>query len=101
MGEAIRKVVSERLAREQSLIPGGLVTVNRVDVAKDFSTAWVFYSVFGSDLSEKDLAVAMKEHQAEFRHEISKKLNLRHTPRVEFCFDRNIEYAFKIDSLLK
>jgi|SRR5580704_4542507 ribosome-binding factor A len=101
MGEAIRKVVSEKFSRDHSPIPNAIITVNRVELAKDFSTAWIFYSVFGSDLEEKELALIMKQHESEFRYEISQKLNLRRTPRIEFRFDKNTEYAFKIDGLLK
>lgn len=101
MGEAIRKVVTEKLLREHSLIPAALVTINRVDVTPDYGVAKIFYSVFGGDVGEKEASVLMKGHQAEFRYEISQKLNLRRTPRVEFCFDKNTEYAFKIDGLLK
>lgn len=101
MGEAIRKVVCEKVARHHSLLPKGMLTINRVDVTADYGVAKVFYSIFGSDLGEKEVQNIMKDHQPEFRFEISQKLNLRHTPVIEFCLDKNTEYAFKIDSLLK
>jgi ribosome-binding factor A len=101
MSEAIRKVVTEKLMREQSIIPAALVTINRVDVTKDFGMAKIFYSVFGNNVDERSASALMKEHQAEFRYEISQKLNLRRTPKVEFCFDKNTEHAFKIDALLR
>jgi ribosome-binding factor A len=100
MSEAIRRVVTEKLLREHSLIPQALVTINRVDVAPDYGLAKIFYSVFG-DIGEREASAVMKGHQSEFRYEISRKLNLRRTPRVEFCFDKNIEYACKINKLLK
>lgn len=101
MSEAIRKVVTEKLTREGSLIPGSFVTINKVLVTPDFSTARIFYSVFGGDVDERAVSQLMKGHAAAFRFEISQKLNLRRTPKVEFCFDKNTEHAFKIDSLLK
>lgn len=101
MGEAIRKVVTEKLSREQSLIPSAFLTINRVDVAEDFGTAKIYYSVFGGNLDERQKSVLMKEHQAEFRYEISQKLNLRRTPKIVFCLDKNTEHAFKINELLK
>ncbi|HXW53660.1 MAG TPA: 30S ribosome-binding factor RbfA [Myxococcota bacterium] len=100
MGEAIRKVITQKLIRDTSPIPQGIVTINRVDVTKDFALAKIFYSVFGSDVSEQEASHLMKEHQPEFRYEISQKLNLRRTPKIEFCFDKNTEYAFKINELL-
>jgi ribosome-binding factor A len=101
MGEAIRKVVTEKLLRETSIIPQAMVTINRVDVTKDYANAKIFYSVFGADVNEKEAATAMKDHQNEFRYEISQKLNLRRTPKIEFCYDKNTEYAFRIDELLR
>jgi ribosome-binding factor A len=100
MGEAIRKIVCEKVARHHSLLPQGMVTINRVDVTADYGVAKIFYSVFGCDLNEQEAQAVMKDHQPEFRYEISKKLNLRRTPRIEFCFDKNTAYAFKINSLL-
>lgn len=100
MGEAIRKVVSEKISREISLVPNAMVTINRVDVAPDYGVAKIFYSVFGTELKEEQLEKLMKEHQREFRFEISKKLNMRKTPKIQFCFDKNIAYAAKIDELL-
>src|SRR5271156_789675 len=94
MGEAIRKVITQKLTREQSLIPNALVTINRVDVTNDFALAKVFYSIFGNSIDEEKTASLMKEYQGEFRYEISQKLNLRRTPKIEFCFDKNTEYAF-------
>lgn len=101
MSEAIRKVVTEKLMRDISPIPKALVTINRVDVSKDFAVAKIFYSVFGEDIKEQEAYALMKRQQPEFRYEISQKLDLRRTPRIEFCFDKNTEYAFKIDKLLK
>lgn len=101
IGEAIRKVVCEKVARHHSLLPSGVLTINRVDVTPDYSVAKIFYSVFGSELGELEAQKVMKTHQPEFRFEISQKLNMRRTPRIEFCFDKNTEHAFMIDGLLR
>jgi len=101
MGEAIRKVVTQKLLRDHSLFPQAVVTISKVDVSQDFGHAKIFYSVFGQDVDESDSLAVMKDMQNEFRFEISQKLNLRKTPKVEFCFDKNPSYANKIDQILK
>lgn len=101
MAESIRKVVSEKIAREGASLMGAVVTINRVDLAPDYSHAKVFYSVFGSSLAENEIVRLMKDLVGDFRFEISQKLNFRKTPRLQFCYDRNTEHAFRIDSLLK
>ena len=101
IGEAIRKVVCEKIARHQGLIPSCVLTINRVEVSADYELAKIFYSVFGNNIGEAEAQKIMKSHQPEFRFEVSKALNMRRTPRIEFCFDRNTEHAFRIDGLLK
>jgi ribosome-binding factor A len=99
MEEAIRRVISEKILKDGTLIPGTIFTVNRVDISSDFALAKVYYSVFGN-IGEKESSTVMKSHFAEFRYEISKRLNLRRTPRIIFCFDKNTEHAFRINSLI-
>lgn len=100
ISEAIRKVITEKLIKDSSPIPKAIVTVNKVDLSPDFALAKIFYSVFGNDFNEISANSLMKKCASDYRHEISQKLNLRRTPRVQFCFDKNTEYAFKIDELL-
>lgn len=100
MGEAIRKVVVEKMMREGSLVPNALITINKVEMSPDFSYARIFYSVFGP-VSEEEAASVLDEQRSAYRYEIAQKLNARHTPKVEFIFDRNTEHAFRIDGLLK
>lgn len=100
MAESIRKVVCAKVAREHSPLPGAMVTINRVDVSKDFGNAKIFFSIFGGNVSEGEAQDVLNSQQGVYRHEISKKLNFRHTPKIEFCFDKNTDYAFKIEKLL-
>jgi ribosome-binding factor A len=100
MGEAIRKVVSEKLSRERGLIENAFITVSRVDLSADLGVAKVFYSVFGDGVDMATADEVMKEHCGEFRYEVSQKLKLRHTPKIEFCFDKNAEYASRVHQIL-
>lgn len=100
IGEAIRKVISDKIIRESSPIPNAFVTINRVDLTSDLRLAKIFYSIFGSNIEEKEAKILMQAFCSESRYEISQKLNLNRTPKIEFCFDKNIEYASKINQLL-
>lgn len=102
VSEAIRQIISEKIAKEKSLLPGGIITINRVEVSEDFSVAKVYYTFFGNDkISENEVSSNMKEAEPEFRFEVSKKLNLRRTPKISFCYDKNTEYAFKINKMFE
>ncbi len=99
MGEAIRKVVCEHLARAGSPA-GGFLTINRVMVTPDYAWAKVFYSAYCPDKSPEEIDAAMAQQVSEYRHAVAHKLNLRKTPRIQFCFDKNTEYAFLINQKL-
>ena len=100
IAESIREVLSNKLIKESSLIPNGLVTISKVEVAKDYSIAIISYTVFGDNLDEKVISNIMKKFEPECRYEVSQKLNMRKTPRIKFEFDKNIQYAALVDSLL-
>lgn len=100
MGEAIRQVVSQKLSREKGIIDGGFITVSKVDVAPDYGVAKIYFSVFGENINEAEAAKAMNEHRNEFRFAISQELNLRRTPKIEFCYDKNTEYAYRVSKIL-
>lgn len=100
IAESIREVLSNKIIKEGSLITNGLITISKVNVAQDFSIAIVSYTVFGEGLDEKVIASSMKKFEPECRYEVSQKLNMRKTPRIKFEFDKNIQYAALVNSLL-
>ncbi len=100
IAESIREVLSKKIIKESGMIPNGILTISRVDLSPDYGFAKVFYTVFGVDLDEKLVSSIMKQFEPECRHEVSKKLNMRKTPRIKFEFDKNTEYAAKVDRLL-
>lgn len=94
--------VNERLRRELSDLlrddirdprVSGLVSVTHVDVSPDLRRANAFVSVLGSE-DERSATMRALDHARPFlRRELSRRLQLRHTPDVEFISDTSIETA--------
>ncbi|HQQ94841.1 MAG TPA: 30S ribosome-binding factor RbfA [Bacteroidia bacterium] len=103
--------VSKLLARElaeifrseaRSLFGGGFISVTQVRISPDLSVAKVYVSI-----------MATKDRQAIFQliqdqnHQIRKRLGaivgkqLRIVPELHFFIDDSLDYAMRIDSLLK
>ncbi len=94
------RVISEIIfteARDELL---KTITITACRVSHDLSYAKVYFTSF-SDLGKKELEKEVNEAAPFIRTEVSQRLNLRHTPELEFIFDESIEYGKKIENLIK
>ncbi len=101
VAEAIREEVTTFLAedaRDPRLV--GLVTVTGVDVTSDLRHASVYVSVLGSDEDRASTAAGLDSLAAHLRARVGKALRLRFAPELSFRFDRSIERAARIETLL-
>ena len=79
-------------------VSGTFVSIVGASVSPDLSTARIFYSVLGKDEGfQKGLVSAT----GFIRSELSKRLNLRITPKLTFVRDNNTERAMEISQILK
>lgn len=78
----------------------GTYSVVRADVTRDLRYCKVRISVLEEDL-RKGMMAALKSASGFIRHELGKRLDLRYTPELIFELDTNIEYAAKINEILK
>ena len=73
------------------------ITITRVEVSNDLSTAKVYYSVLGGD-SEKSRVAHMLERASGFvRSQVGRVLKTRHIPRLRWYYDDSIEYAADVE----
>lgn len=96
----IARVISEILsldARDELL---KTITITGCNVSRDLSYAKVYFTSL-SDLDKKTLERELKEAAPYIRGEVASKLNLRHTPVLEFVYDESIEYGARIENIIK
>ena len=111
MSSLRQKKINTLLLQELSLIfreesrtvcLGAMITVTVVNIAPDMTYARVYISIFGS----KDNAAVfenIKKYSGYVRGILGKRLgkSLRRIPDLDFKIDDSIDYANKIDELLK
>jgi ribosome-binding factor A len=92
ISELVRDEVAQIL-REDLRDPrmSGLISVTRVHVPEGMRVASVFVSVMGSEDERESTMAALHRARPFVRRELSKRLNLRYTPDVEFISDISIE----------
>ncbi len=79
------------------------INITAVKVSDDIGIATVFYTVIGEsiikDQSEIDPKV-LKKFSGMIRSKLSKTMQIRRVPVINFRFDESIEYSDNIESLL-
>ena len=89
----------QRNAREYAL--GNMVSVTKVNISADLSFARVYISVFGAADADEVLK-NINDNKSKVRGAVGVALkNLRKMPEFVFIIDDSIDYAMKIDELLK
>lgn len=98
LAEELKKEIS-RIIRTMKDPRLGLVSVIKVDVDADMSSAKIYISHFGiGDLN--DTMVALKKGSGYIRSELAKALKTRTVPQLVFIEDHSIEEGFKISEIL-
>jgi ribosome-binding factor A len=100
VGETLRQVITDALARQVRDPRVGFVTVTAVLVTPDLSHARVMVSVPGEE-AEKTRALEGLQSAAGFlRSRAARSLTTRSVPELHFELDRGLEHAARINELL-
>jgi ribosome-binding factor A len=92
----------DRLLRYETDDPvlSSMISVTGVEVTQDLQKAKVYVS-FLDDESEKAIMQRLRKAARFFRREIAERLNLRHTPELEFVYDPSIARGARVLQLLR
>ncbi len=80
-------------------LKGVMVSVTKVAVASDFSTAKVFVSFYGKTDEEKAFK-ALEGSLGYLRKRVAEKMNLKKTPKFILIKDDLADNAFRINQIL-
>ena len=96
----IAKVISEIIFTEAKDELLKSITITGCKVSRDLSYAKVYFTSL-SNLDKKSLVKEVNEASSFIRGELAQRLELRHTPILEFVYDDSIEYAENIENIIK
>jgi len=99
LGEEMRRIVSDLLARElKDPAFSNMISITHVKASDDGSYATVYYTSLGSD--DDSVMEAFRKAQGFIRSEIGRRLGIRRAPELRFKFDETELYGQRIDSIL-
>lgn len=79
----------------------GFVTVNEVVLSKDLAVAKIYVTVLNADESGKQANVDALNEMAPFiRHELAKRMRLRHISELHFRYDSSFDTGMRVAELL-
>ncbi len=101
VNEAVREVLSARIAEGLKDPRIGFVTVTAVDTSPDLRHARVFVSVLGDDAEREQTLAGLESSHGYLQGRIADELRLKRTPTLEFVYDESIERGMRISELLE
>lgn len=101
ISEEVHKAV-DRIIRDEVNDPrvGGTWSIVRCEVTRDLRYAKVRISILEAD-RRKPMMEALNRAAGFIRRELGREVDLRYVPEVQFELDTNMEYAAKINRILK
>ena len=100
VGETLRQVITDALARQVRDPRVGFVTVTAVLVSNDLSHARVMVSVPGEDATKNRALEGLQSAAGFLRSRAAKSLTTRSVPALHFELDRGLQHAARISELL-
>ncbi|OQW93975.1 MAG: ribosome-binding factor A [Beggiatoa sp. IS2] len=100
VSELIRRELSDILRREINEPSWGLLTLTAVTMPPDLKTAQVFISLLGGITPAAQVLRHLNNRAGVLRYQLSQRLTLRITPRLQFQYDDSIEQGNRMCTLI-
>ncbi|MGH3100891.1 MAG: 30S ribosome-binding factor RbfA [Thermoleophilia bacterium] len=100
VNEAVREVVSARIAEGLRDPRIGFVTVTAVETSPDLRQARVYVSVLGSDAERTAPLAGLESAHGVIQQAVASELRMKRTPTLQFVFDESIDRGMRITELL-
>ena len=100
VAELIRRALAD-IIRDRLPDRGlGLLSITATEITRDLIRATVFITILGKEEDQERATEILNEESRALRHELSRTLNLRHTPEIEFRYDFSIERGVRLSRLI-
>ena len=100
VNSSIKRELSNIISRELTNTNiTGLITVNKVDTAPDFSNSKVYVSMIAVK-NKKEAMLALKKAAGFMRTRLAHTLPFRKMPSLIFIYDESVEYGSRINEII-
>ncbi len=100
INEEITRTLADLLRSLKDPRISGLVSITRVDTARDLGCAKIYVSVLGDEQAQKDTLAGLRSAAGFLRRELGARIDLRKTPELRFEGDTSITEGSRILSVM-
>ena len=104
ISDLLRKEISLIINKETKDPRLQKLNITAVKVSDDIGIATVFYTLIGESIEKEKSSIdnkVLKKFSGMVRSKLSKTMQIRRVPIIQFRFDESIEYSDNIENLLK
>jgi ribosome-binding factor A len=101
VAEEIKHQLASIMSRELGELHLGLVTVTRVRISRDLKNAKAYLSFIGNKEPAETCIEKINLRKKQIKMLLGKNMHLKFVPEIDFYFDDNMEYASRIDEIIK
>ena len=96
--EQVMRELAELVRTELKDPRAGFITINDVEVSRDYSHATVYYTVLNGDHAAS--AQALEKAKGFLRSELSRRITVFRTPELHFEYDESLERGVNLSQLI-
>jgi ribosome-binding factor A len=99
----LRQEIADLLRREvkDAALSTALISITEVDTSPDLRSAKIYFSVYGDEQEVEAAQAHLKRAAGFLHHNLKERLDLRHTPHLEFILDHSLERGDRIMRLMR
>ena len=101
VGGQVQKELSDLLLKEIRDPRLDSVTILRVSITDDLRSARIYFSVAEGEERKLSALAGFKSASGYLRRKLSRRLELRHMPDLEFLYDESFDRADRVNKVLK
>ena len=100
VNEAVREVLSARIAEGLKAPRIGFVTVTAVDTSPDLRHARVYVSVLGDEGERQRTLTGLASSHGVLQARVARELRMKRTPQLAFEYDPSVEHGVRMTKLI-
>ena len=101
VAEAVRAAVAEFLILNLANTTPGFISVSRVKMAPDLKLANVYFTIYGDEKAVKETFKTLEHTMGRIRYHVGQEVPLKYVPELRFFIDDSLEYADRINRVIK
>ena len=104
ISDLLRKEISLIINKETKDPRLQKLNITAVKVSDDIVIATVFYTMIGESIEKEKSSIdnkVLKKFSGMVRSKLSKTMQIRRVPVIQFRFDESVEYSDNIENLLR